>query len=308
MTQHQPTTGDRLALARASLEGLSVGDAFGEGFFDSPRRIERMLATRTPPRGEWPFTDDTVMALSVVDVLEHHGRIDQDELSRLFADRYAHDRGRGYGGTAHRILERILTGEHWRDVSASVFEGTGSMGNGGAMRSAPVGAYFFDDLDRVVDEARKSAEVTHGHPEGQAGAIAVAVAAAWVAAGGDDAADLFDCVLTHTPSGVTREGIERASRMPLTSAVGTAVEELGNGSQIISPDTVPFCIWSTARHLSDYEEAMWETVSGRGDRDTTCAIVGGVVALHRDAEIPNAWRDAREALDTMSRERLQPRE
>lgn len=52
------------------------------------------------------------------------------------------------------------------------------MGNGGAMRAAPVGAYFADDLDKVLCHARASAEVTHGHIEGIAGAMAVAVAAA----------------------------------------------------------------------------------------------------------------------------------
>jgi hypothetical protein len=32
-------------------------------------------------------------------------------------------------------------------------------------------------------------------------------------------------------------------------------------------DTVPFALWSAACHLNDYEEALWATVSGLGDRD-----------------------------------------
>lgn len=54
----------------------------------------------------------------------------------------------------------------------------GSMGNGAAMRVAPIGAYFADDLDKVLSHARASAEVTHGHREGIAGAMATAVASA----------------------------------------------------------------------------------------------------------------------------------
>lgn len=44
-------------------------------------------------------------------------------------------------------------------------------------------------------------------------------------------------------------------------------------------------------------QALWLTVGGLGDRDTTCAIVGGIVACYTgSAAIPPAWRDAREPL------------
>jgi ADP-ribosylglycohydrolase len=32
--------------------------------------------------------------------------------------------------------------------------------------------------------------------------------------------------------------------------------------------------------LSSYEEALWNTVSGPGDRDTICDIVGGIVVMY----------------------------
>src|SRR6185436_13830866 len=78
----------------------------------------------------------------------------------------------------HEILTAIARGVPWQEIAPSVFDGQGSMGNGGAMRVAPVGAYFADRIERVVDEARLSAEVTHTHEDAQAGAIAVAVGAA----------------------------------------------------------------------------------------------------------------------------------
>ncbi len=294
------TRDERLARARRSLEGLSVGDAFGEQLFGHDRVVEARIATRAAPPPVWAFTDDTVMALSVVDVLEAHGDIDRDHLATLFAARYALDPDRGYGGTAHGILQRIGHGEPWNVVSPRVFGGMGSMGNGGAMRAAPIGAWFTDDFARTALAARHSAEVTHAHEDGQAGAIAVAVAAAWVARGGDDAGDLFRAVLAHTPDGATKGGIARASTLPLTYDVRTAVAALGNGSRVIASDTVPFCVWNVARNLSRYEEALWTTASGLGDRDTTCAIVGGIVALHPRAEIPPGWIAAREPLDAMA--------
>ena len=70
-------------------------------------------------------------------------------------------------------------------------------------------------------------------------------------------------------------------------------------SSDLAPDTVPFTLWCAARHLDDFEAAMWTTVSGLGDRDTTCAIVGGIVALYVGAAgIPQEWQQARESLTT----------
>ncbi|HEX8439052.1 ADP-ribosylglycohydrolase family protein [Archangium sp.] len=287
--------------ALLSLDGLSVGDAFGERFFLPLSVAASMVEQRATPAGPWSYTDDTEMALSIVQVLDEHGRIDQEALARLFATRYRDNPRRGYGGTAHDILQALCQGEPWRRISAQVFGGTGSMGNGGAMRVAPLGAWFADDLDRVVAEARASAEVTHFHSEGQAGAIAIAVAAAWAHRWREThppARQLFEVVLEHTPPGATRRGLEKARALPLEAAPSLAAKELGSGQRIISEDTVPYSVWCAARHLGNYEEALWTTVSGYGDRDTTCAIVGGIVALSAGREsIPPTWLAAREPLE-----------
>jgi ADP-ribosylglycohydrolase len=188
-----------------------------------------------------------------------------------------------------------------------VFDGGGSMGNGGAMRAAPIGAYFAGDPERAAVEARASAEVTHAHPEGRAGAIAVAVAAAHVGSGGDRPVEMFETVLAHTPVGETREGVAKAARLPLEYDVRTAVAALGNGTRLTAQDTVPFALWCAARHLGNYEEALWTTVSGLGDRDTTCAIVGGIVVLGATGRVPAMWLAAREPLDRSARRLLPER-
>jgi len=53
------------------------------------------------------------------------------------------------------------------------------MRNGAAMRVAPASAWFADDREAAVRAAIASAAVTHAHPEGQAGAAAVAAAAVY---------------------------------------------------------------------------------------------------------------------------------
>ena len=87
---------------------------------------------------------------------------------------------------------------------------------------------------------------------------------------------------------------ERAIDLPEGTAVQVAVSALGNGSMVTAQDTVPFAVWSAACHLRDYEEALWETVSGLGDRDTTCAMVGGIVVMYAGAEsLPKEWLHCR---------------
>src|SRR5262249_44943035 len=128
--------------------------------------------------GPWPWTDDTAMALSVLQILDRHGHVDQDALAAAFAAAYATDPYRCYGASMHDVLHAIGEGEGWLSVTRRQFDGMGSWGNGAAMRVAPLGAWFAEDLDTVVAEATRSAVVTHAHSEATAGAVAVAVAAA----------------------------------------------------------------------------------------------------------------------------------
>jgi ADP-ribosylglycohydrolase len=289
----------RLLRARASLEGLSVGDAFGERFFVDPAVVDSLIEEQALPTPPWLYTDDTEMALSVYAVLRQHGRIDQDALARSFATRY--DPSRGYGPAIHRLLRGIGGGASWADAARALFEGQGSFGNGAAMRVAPVGAYFADDLHEAAEEAARSAAVTHAHPEGIVGAVAVALAAAWAWRLRNDPApspaDFIDLILGALPPGDVHSRVRRARDLSPAAPLQTAVGVLGNGSLISAKYTVPFCLWCVSRHLREYVNALWLTVSGLGDRDTTCAIVGGIIAAGTGVDaIPAAWRTAREPL------------
>jgi ADP-ribosylglycohydrolase len=285
----------RLRRSRRSLDGLSLGDAFCAQFFRG-NVYERHFAARTAPPGPWCYTDDTEMALAIVEVLGRHGAIDQQDLAKTFADRYVADIYRGYGPTAHGILQAIHEGTPWPDASYVAFKGTGSMGNGAAMRVAPLGAYFADDLGRAVREADLSAEVTHAHREGRAGAVAVAVLAALVCQGQTDPARLIDGVLTHTPAGQTHDGIEAAGRLGGSVSIERAARVLGNGAKVTAPDTVPLAVWLAAHHLGGVPGSLWAVLEAGGDVDTLGAMVGGVVALHAPRTIPQSWLAAREPL------------
>lgn len=104
------------------------------------------------------FTDDTVLAVAVADCLLNQS---------------------GYVEAFHRYSKAYPRAGYGSRFSQWIAEGDrkpyNSWGNGSAMRVAPVG-HAFATLSEVQEEAKRSAEVTHNHPEGIRGAQAVATA------------------------------------------------------------------------------------------------------------------------------------
>ncbi|MFG3260261.1 ADP-ribosylglycohydrolase family protein [Streptomyces sp. NPDC048172] len=299
---HDLARSERVARALASLRGLAVGDALGSQFFVPahhalPRRNEL-------PPGTWQWTDDTEMACSVVAVLAAHGAIDQDALAASFAEH--HDFDRGYGPAVNRMLRLIRQeGADWSELAAALFDGEGSWGNGAAMRVAPLGAWYAGDPERAAAEAERSAYVTHQHREAVAGARAVAAASSLLAAeaGRPEAqppapgAELLDAVRDLVPRSAVQAGVRRARDMFDYADVGTVAAVLGCGRRTSAHDTVPFTLWAAARYADDYQGAFWAAARAGGDVDTTCAIVGGIVASGGPSVAPpQAWTDRTEGL------------
>ncbi|ONI75359.1 hypothetical protein ALI144C_40605 [Actinosynnema sp. ALI-1.44] len=277
-----------------SLFGLAVGDAFGSGILmpgDHPAVLERRL-----PPTPWNWTDDTEMACSIYSTLARYGHIEQDALAMSFATHL--DPDRGYGSGAERMLLRYRKGESWREVAPAMFGGTGSWGNGAAMRVAPLGAWYGPDLDVVVNEAAKSAVVTHTHAEGVAGAIAVAVAAAIAATTpGIAPGEFLRAVASRVPGSEVRRGIHAALDVLGADDPADAGARLGTGHSTSAQDTVPLAMWLAARNLGAYEEALWTAARVASDLDTVCAITGGIIAAGPGfATVPGTWLQACEQL------------
>ncbi|MHB9858602.1 ADP-ribosylglycohydrolase family protein [Streptomyces sp. YIM S03343] len=276
----------RLERALASLRGLAVGDALGSQFF-VPDNYP-LLRRRELPTAPWQWTDDTEMACSVVAVLAAKRRADQDALAQSFARH--HDFDRGYGPAVGRLLRLVREGGDWRELAAGLFDGQGSWGNGAAMRIAPLGAWYADDPEQAVHQAEISAYPTHQHREAVVGAMAVAAAAALAGAPGGPPTPtaLLDGVVALVPKSAVGAGLRRARDMLDYGDATTVAAVLGCGRRTSAHDTVPFALWSAARALGDYETAFWTTAQVGGDVDTTCAIVGGVLAAGTGTP-PPAW-------------------
>lgn len=281
---------ENMQRAWLSFQGLSIGDAFGEETLKHPDALESRWLSRAMP---WRWSDDTAQALAVVEVLSARGAVDADALAERLSARYMADPRRGYGMATRRLLRSLAEGGDWREVAPALFDG-GSYGNGGAMRAPPIGAFYAGQPEQAAAAGALAASVTHAHPEGRAGGQAVAVAASLVGGAAPVAgAALLDAVASFLPASEVRRRILLA-RDVASDALSEAVSVLGNGQQISAQDTVPLCLWVAAHHLGTFEPALWWTAQARGDADTCCAIVGGILALR--APLPIDWLDAREPL------------
>lgn len=294
MTTADSATDQRLERALASLRGLAVGDALGSQFF-VPANYP-LLKRRELPPGPWQWTDDTEMASSVLAVLAEHERIDQDALARSFAEH--HDFDRGYGPAVNRLLRLVREGGDWRELASALFNGQGSWGNGSAMRIAPLGAWYADDPEQATHQAEISSYTTHQHREAVVGAMAVAGAASLAASttGTPTPTELLDGVIALVPRSAVGAGLRRARDMLDYGDAGTVAAVLGNGRRTSAHDTVPFALWSAARSLGDFEQAFWVTAQAGGDVDTTCAIVGGILAAGSAGAPPAHWSAQTEEL------------
>lgn len=123
------------------------------------------------------------MSRSVARTLIDHGAINQTEMSKHFVREYLRDPYRGYGEAVVTVFRKMRQ-NRFRDVltpAREQFAGTGSFGNGGAMRVAPVALFCHRrSLDELIAMAVAATEPTHTHAQGVHGGVlqALAVSAA----------------------------------------------------------------------------------------------------------------------------------
>lgn len=287
-------TTDRLFLASKSLTGTSFGDAFGESFFGEESLMKRYIHQRVLPESTLDFTDDTIMSVAVFRSLENLGEINQNFLAKVFTENYYLDINRGYGPSMHQYFRSVENGESWKNVSHSKFEGQGSMGNGGAMRAAAIGAYFYHDLEKVKKNAELSCEVTHANKEAIEGTKAIALASAFAVQEKLEIIqmsqqDFIHKIQDELEDSDMKSKLNKVLYLDGKPSIELLVKTLGNGIKMTAQDTVPLVIWMLSRYRNNFGECLWNTVSALGDRDTTCAMVGGVSILCCDENTIPYW-------------------
>ena len=150
------------------LLGSALGDALGASFEGMPPE-EYSYSCEEP----LVYTDDTEMMLNLTESITSSGDLVPEEIARSFVQGL--NPWRGYGPGTLEVLSLIKRGIPFEEASRMVFP-EGSLGNGAAMRVAPVGLIFWWDKDRLLKAAAKASIPTHVHPLGIEGARVMAYA------------------------------------------------------------------------------------------------------------------------------------
>ena len=287
--------------AQDSLRALALGDGFGDRWFHHRGEAGlAMIRHRTIPADlPWHWTDDTALALALLRTLTVRGEVDQRELAAEFAETYHADAYRKYGKGMHELLPKLLEDpDGWPAYTRTLFGGEGSLGNGAAMRVAPLGAWFHTDPERAAWQAGRSAEVTHAHPEGVAGAVAVAVAAALAAASRAGPLPTRRRSWRRWPRDAGGHGARRAARGPGRAGLDAGRSGLGHPGQRLADARLGYgAVGGVVGGAPPGQSGrrVWTTAEGFGDVDTTCAITGGSWApAPGSARCPGrGWRSAR---------------
>lgn len=194
------------------------------------------------------FTDDTVMTLAVARWLVEAPEHDSDSLVIAMQElgrRYPHA---GYGGRFRMWLQEVAPAPY------------NSWGNGSGMRVSPV-ALYARTFEECLDLAKRSAEVTHNHPEGIKGAQAVA-AAAFMAGHGNSKNDIRRYVAETFGYNLNR-----------TIKQIRPAYEFTESSQGSVPEAIIAYLESTG-----FEDAIRNAISIGGDSDTIAAMTGAIAA------------------------------
>jgi len=258
--------------------GHAIGDALGapiEGLpaeaiyrdFGGAHRI-----VMRPPVDRLCYTDDTQMTIAVAQTLLEHGEITEAELVKAFIENY--DPARGYGPGARKILDAMAAGEDWRSLAESVFPG-GSLGNGAAMRVAPIGLLFYDDLDRVAEQAALSAMPTHVHPIGIEAAQLLAVAIALVVREPQfDHREFYRQLQSRATQEEFQWQLSVAARLGPDDSVAVL------GSSLEAHRSVITAIACFTQDTESYQEVITRALGLGNDTDTVAAMAGALSGAH----------------------------
>jgi ADP-ribosylglycohydrolase len=279
--------------------GTFVGDALGEPVegWSHGAIYSRFGLLDTMIREEGRYTDDTQMMIGILETVVEKGRFDPAVCAGKFSENF--DPGRGYGRRIFGVVEKIRQGIPWGQV------GTDSFGNGGAMRIAPIGCFYYRDLQALKKNAILSARITHNHPEGVAGAVAqataVGLAVQWGLSNKPVESEAFlDEIVKQVGDTEERfaqylERLKSIPRGPMLEVIETITGLYTLSLRAI--ESVPAAIGAFVLTHS-FRDAVVLAVNLGGDTDTIGAMAGAIAgAYYGYGQIPEAWLSSLENRD-----------
>lgn len=277
--------------------GCAAGDALGAEF----EGTEALSLGTTHFSGRW--TDDTHMMIGVAESLVECNGFDGHHMTMAFIRNYDQEPWRGYASGPPLVFRWIKSGVPWNEASKKLFGGAGSLGNGAAMRVAPIGLFYHDEPEELRHVAYESGQITHAHELGKEGAAiqAYAVALAVNTALSSSARRLkpteyLKRLKTFARSEVYLQKLEKVGELLDEPSKARIVRELGNSVE--AHNSVPAAIYSFLRDAESFRDAALCAVSLGGDADTIAAMTGSISGAYLGAEaIPREWINVLERKD-----------
>jgi len=270
------------------LVGSAIGDALGasfEGCGSGDIRIEDIRFG-----GRW--TDDTHMMMGLSESLAANKGFSSEHMAQTFLRNWEREPWRGYGPGPPRVFRMIKSGVPWNEAAKRLYGGKGSFGNGAAMRVAPVGLLYYDDVEKLREVACRSAEITHTHELGKEGATiqAYAVALALQTKTSNlEPGEFLDKIAQFTRNKVYKEKLEKARALLPVEDKQEIIRNLGNTVEAFN--SVPTAIYCFAKKHQSCAGAVLYAVSLGGDTDTIGAMTGAITGAYRGEEdLPNSWK------------------
>jgi len=241
------------------------------------------------------YTDDTAMAIGLAESLIREGGLDQEKLGRQFMRNFQKEPWRGYASGPPSIFAMVAQqGLSFPEAARRLFYGEGSLGNGAAMRIAPLGLLYHEDA-KLYPTACASAEVTHAHPVGMDGAAvqAAAVAQALRMPPGDafSLQAFLQGLLGVARTPEIRSKLKDVARLLKEAAPPEeAAQRLGR--TVAVHESMPFALYSFLTYPTSFEECLYCAIMNGGDRDTlgamACALSGAYLGI---GAVPRDWQD-----------------
>lgn len=238
------------------------------------------------------FSDDGQMQQMVAKSLIDNVGFNPDDLAFSYVDWMTSGRARGFGRTTKIAIDRLILGVHW---SKSGVEG--SYGNGTAMRAAPFGIYFRDDLPSLIDACSIDAQITHASDEAIAGSIAIALAVAHTA--NNDTNDLIKKIVPLLPNSKVKSNIFSLSALLDNKKITPEIALRVLGTKADVRETTASALYCFMK-FSSFQEAVITAINAGGDTDTTASIVGALFGAKDGVKnIPSIWVEQVEDRDKL---------
>jgi ADP-ribosylglycohydrolase len=281
------------------LIGQCLGDALGfavEGF--SPKACERYVEDilKTGKAGEfghWPFpfgqySDDSQLARELMQSYISCKKFDPADYAERIKLIFVEKRIVGFGYSTKEAAKRLCQGISWEESGAPPF----SAGNGSAMRAAPIGLFFFDNPQMLIQAAHNQGRITHKDPRSSAGAVAISGAVALVLQEKTINPDSFISTLADWAGTISSDfaselkklrewlslppevAVDFISRAGFDADYVDDEEWKGISGFVIS--SVLWSLYSFLRTPDDYWETICTAIEVGGDVDTTAAMAGAI--------------------------------